>query len=306
MPSYSIEHKVLSVARMWGEKHLNGYAFKQERDFESARGVAHWRVTKQVEADRWHSALKKFYKGLLPILDGLAVITRCAITSGGESYLVRRIEENPTNIFFIHLCTPRPSTPMGLWTDEQEEDLNTLLQSPEVGAAMHYMRSANSTHTVKTRLTMLTMAAEALAGKIEIKRTCPHCGREIATYSSTDRDRLQDILRQESYDALYRKDCLRHKLFHGALVADGEIGLLSDAVYDALWTHVTQRLNLKSTRTEVVGAPRTFEGTVTVGRYFLRPTAGRVYSLSEVAERIKPHEMIGREFEWLTTEPDGY
>jgi hypothetical protein len=102
---------------------------------------------------------------------------------------------------------------------------------------------------------MLIIAVEALAGEGVTKRKCKTCGA-IDSYPSVNKDTLRKILGEELYKKLYSS--LRHKLFHGGNVNEGDIVNIGKAVYERIVLgYLAEHYGLTSIK-KIVGAPRSF------------------------------------------------
>ena len=235
--------------------------------------------------------MQTFRDQLSPVVDCLSVLTRSAFATAGPSFLVRRLNENPDNDFYVRLASPRKPFGVAFWTDEQQSDLEALMAQCQIRGALDYLREANNTSTPRTRLAMLVIAAESIAGTEPRVTKCIKCGHSVKS-SVTNRAKLEEILGKEDFTSLYTKKggALRHKLFHGSQVSNKEIGNLPGTVYDSILLHLRLAYDLKTLDEEVVNAPRTFSAGWDAYGVFLRPEDGRARQLREVEAGPLPPE----------------
>jgi hypothetical protein len=269
MNTYLIQQKVKAIANLGTEFERAGYRFKAF-DAKNPFGGEQWLAEKDVEGQCYQDASLAFRLGLIPILDALSVLTQCSFSFAAMSYLVRRLNDNESGVFYLYVAQDRKTVGMPLWDKEQLADLDRLLRFDNK-VALHYLRESNNSSTAKTRLAMLVFAAEALAGQKEKARTCPDCGR-VETFSTSNRELLAELLGKEAYDRLYIKDsgALRHKLVHGSVVPDKDIVEVVPLVYEkVILEYLPNLCGLQSVR-KIAAAPRSFT-SFDHGGLFVRP-----------------------------------
>ena len=271
MNSYVIHQKIKAIANLGCEFEHSGYTF---RPYDADRGFSseEWLAAKLIPAADWHQASTRFRQELLPILDALSVLTQCSFSVIAMSYFVYRINNNDDGTFYLYVAHDRKTVGMSFWDKDQVHDLDRLL-TIDNKIALHYFRESNNSSTAKTRLAMLVIAAEALAGQSKKIRICPTCTRE-ETYSSTDRARLEKIVGQQVYERLYVKNhgSLRNRLFHGNVIEDMDVVEVLPSVYDNILDFLKHERGL-TTLQKIVAAPRSFS-SFDHGGLFVRGNAG--------------------------------
>lgn len=213
MNTYLIQQKIKAIANLGVEFECAGYKFTAF-DPKNPYGSEQWIATKEVQANGYQDASLTFRLELIPILDALSVLTQCSFSVIAMTYLIRRLNDNASEMFYLYVAQDRKTVGMPFWNKEQLDDLDRLLKIDNK-VALHYVRESNNSSTAKTRLAMLVSAAEALAGQKQRTRECPDCGRK-ETFSTSNRELLTEIVGKDIYDRLYVKDsgALRHKLMH--------------------------------------------------------------------------------------------
>jgi hypothetical protein len=269
MNTYLIQQKIKAIANLGVEFERAGYNFKAF-DPKNPFGGEQWLSVREVQAQNYQDASLTFRLELIPVLDALSVLTQCSFSLIAMNYLVRRLNDNATDVFYLYVAQDRKTVGMPFWEKEQVADLDRLLRLDNK-VALHYLRESNNSSTAKTRLAMLVFAAEALAGQKERTRTCPNCGR-VETYSTSNRELLAEVVGKEGYDRLYVKDsgALRHKLVHGSVVPDKDIVEVVPLVYEKVVLEYLPKLCGLETVHKIVAAPRSFT-SFDHGGLFVRP-----------------------------------
>jgi len=269
MNTYLIQQKIKAIANLGIKFDSAGYKFTPF-DPQNPFGSEQWLATKEIHAENYQDASLKFRLELIPILDALSVLTQCSFSLIAMSYLIRRLNDNASNIFYLYVAQDRKTVGMPFWEKGQLADLELLLKV-ENKVALHYLRESNNSSTAKTRLAMLVFAAEAFAGQKQKTRECPDCGRK-ETFSTSNRELLAEIVGPEAYDRLYVKDsgALRHKLVHGSVVPDKDIVEVLGLVYEKVVLEYLPRLCGLKTVHKIVAAPRSFT-SFDHGGLFVRP-----------------------------------
>ena len=204
----------------------------------------------------------------MPLVDAISVVTQCAASLLATSYYVYRLDDNDDRAMMLYVARRVQPVGLALWTDEQSRDIAKLLDLS--GAAVHYLRESNNASTAKTRLSMLVIAAEALAGQTTVYGKCQNCN-EPYSYGGTNKERLKAVLGAEAHDLLYVKDggALRHRLFHGHDVPEDALGPAVSLTYAGIRLYLQQELGLESFDNHAVGVPRTFDN-IEHGWHFIR------------------------------------
>ncbi len=287
MNNYLIQKKIRTPIYPWERAECSSYMidwFGKPFDY-SYEAIL---ITKEVVAENYKEAFKEFIVGLFPILNVMSVITQCIIESTmTTSHLIYRLNDNPERILSFYYAGKRKVVGMAFGEDEIEDITRIIKKWTEAEKiAFLYLREANMAYTATTHLTMLIIAVEALAGEGVTKRKCKTCGA-IDSYPSVNKDTLRKILGEELYKKLY--DSLRHKLFHGGKVNEGDIVTIGNAVYErVVLGYFAEHYGLKSVK-KIVGAPRSFSyeyfGT------FVKLQKGESISLKLLEDK---HEQIPR------------
>jgi hypothetical protein len=191
---------------------------------------------------------------------------------------------------------------------EQSRDIDKLLGIEN--AAIRYIRDSINASTLMTRLAMLVIAAEALAGQAQ--RTskcrdcrqdaiCPTCCEPLPPFAGTDRDKLQSVLGEQAYRALYVKNggSLRHRLFHGATVPEAGLAEIVEPSYLGIRAYLRDNYALESFTEEIIGAPRTLDN-YEHGYHFIKLHDREVPRLKDLDRKW---EQLGDHIE---REPSGY
>lgn len=282
MNTYLIQQKIKAIANLGIEFESNGYRFTAF-DPKNAFGSEQWLATKTIQAETYQDASLTFRLELISILDALSILTQCSFSLIAMSYLIRRLNDNASNTFYLYVAEDRRTVGMPFWEKEQLADLDALLQV-ENKVALHYLRESNNSSTAKTRLAMLVFAAEAFAGQKQKTRECPDCGRK-ETFSTSNRELLRKIVGDEAHDRLYVKDsgALRHKLVHGSVVPDKDIVEVLALVYEMVILEYLPKTYGLTTVHKIVAAPRSFT-SFDHGGLFVKPLQNEALEL-QIAEQ---------------------
>lgn len=296
MPTYHVAHKVRTVADLYEPKMVNDFRL-QPFDPDGKPGQEAWEAIEEVEAQDFLTAFNASRARLLPLIDALAVVTQCAFSLSGMSFLVFRRTENPDGILYFRHLRGRKTVGMTLWDEAQCKDVGRLL-AIESPVAFRYFREAINAATSSACLAMLVTTAESLAGDNTVTGKCERCGHEYK-YGATDRAKLEEILGKDAYSRLYKKThgSLRNKLLHGKAIDENAAVALCGEVYDRLIGHMTSSLSLESIK-KINGAPRRFDSLEWFGA-FLRSTSKAVVSLRELE---RGWQAVG---EWID-QPENY
>lgn len=176
MNTYLVQQKIKAIANLGITFESAGYKFTAF-DSKNPFGSEQWLASKELQAQTYQDASLAFRLGLIPILDALSVLTQCSFSLIAMSYLIRRLNDNGSDVFYLYVAQDRRTVGMPFWNKEQLVDLERLLQIDNK-VALHYLRESNNSSTAKTRLAMLVFATEALAGQKQRTRECPDCGRK--------------------------------------------------------------------------------------------------------------------------------
>lgn len=209
------------------------------------------------KADNSVAAYRAFFTGLVPILDAISVVTQCAVQAlPMGSFCIYRSNENPKNVVFFHDARETEAVGMILGREELE-DVKTLVEAADESEkiGIGYLAEANRSTSPNFFLAMLVIAVEAFAGKSKATRVCENCGFS-KEYPTTDKQALKDICSKELYEPIYRKERLRHKLFHGGKVDGQLVADVARRLHEhLLLSYLKRRHDLHAVR-EIVAAPR--------------------------------------------------
>lgn len=265
VPDYAVSQKIRTVASLDSTVKIEDITL---RPFPGKPGksVQSWIADVIVDAPDGDHAIAAAWERFIPLLDRLAVVTQSAFSFAAQSYLVRRLTDNEAGVFFM-LCTrARHPNGMPLWNDEQRHDIERLASVPS--SALRNFREAANASTVQGALSALVMAAEALAGNVQKARKC-QCGGQVACAECgkpavspfPDKERLEQILGEASYKALYRGTkkggAVRNKLMHGTVVPMMQVLGLTQNSYDRVLEYLRQTYGLKTVGS-IANAPRSF------------------------------------------------
>jgi hypothetical protein len=265
MSTYAVSQKIRTVAHIDRPLHLEGITVTPVPKTAGSSGLS-WIADLDIDAVDADTALIAAWERIIPLLDKLALISQCAFSMAAQSYLVRRLTDNPGDIFFMFCARARHPNGMPLWSPEQLDDVQALSNAPEI--ALRNFREAANASMAQSALSALIIASEALAGTVQKVRkcqcggqvACPECGKQASSPFS-DEGKLQAILGETAYKELYRgtakRGPVRHKLLHGSGVPTGQILTLLQNAYEHFLGYMQQTYNLKSVKS-MVNAPRSF------------------------------------------------
>lgn len=281
MNRYLIQQKIKTVATLWDKIPYSGFTFEPFY-LQIPAYSKDLLVTKEIEAKDYSEAIKSFQHELIPIIDALAVISQCSFSMLATSFLVFRLT-NPEEYAFIYFVKGRETTGMSLLNSDFA-DLDKLIKI-ENKAALFYFRQSINAETAETRLGMLIIAAEALAGATQSSKECPYCKAKLSSYPITDRDKLKEIFGEELYKKLYEKGggALRHKMFHGQKLTDDDIKENIGPVYDRILTFLKEQYDLQNVE-KIVAAPRSFNSYEPPTGLFVRNLRAKEYDLRKIDE----------------------
>jgi hypothetical protein len=263
MPAYRVSHKVRTVAELAEPLTTEGFLLEPFAPGEQPDEEA-WVATEVVEAHDFLAALNDSRQRLLPFIDAVAVVTQCAFSLIGMSYMVYRMVENPHCLIYFNHVRRRATVGMILWKPEQGDDISRLLDT-ESPAALRYFREAMNAATSSACLAMLVITAEALAGQGRVTKRCSRC-EHVYEYDGTNHDELLRILGNYAYAQLYKKNqgALRHRLLHGNPIDENAAAQLCDAMYHQILSYVKNTVGLQTIE-PIDGAPRRFDSLESLG-----------------------------------------
>jgi len=225
-----------------------------------------WLAVRIMTAASWRAAYNTASQDLIHLIDAVHVTLQCTFSTAGASWFVwRQLGDQPYLV--ANTFRPDPVVPMTLWQEKQLSDMYKLRAVDP--AALRYFRESSRASTAKTRLAMLAITAEALAGdgttvpqcdKCKVPLSCPTCQKQHQ-YKGTDKAHLETILTTTLYRSLYKgAAAIRHKLMHGDTVDEAKASELARTAYANIRAYLQVQLNLESDL-DVNNAPRPLEGT---------------------------------------------
>lgn len=216
MNKYLIEHKIKTIAEIWGSTenkqsfNFHGFEFRQW-EFSIPQGAIGdaWIAKREVEAKDAESAVQFFRKELLDIVRRVALISQCFASADFEPYFILRLNNNPEQAFFLSYSeeSEHVSLPFG---EEEKESLEKLEKFPNP-VVLEYIAQSGRAATYTTRLAMLIIALESIAGEI--------------TQGKTNTRYIKDeILKNDKlYDEIFKFGIgIRNKIFHGKEIVGGK------------------------------------------------------------------------------------
>jgi hypothetical protein len=166
-----------------------------------------------------------------------------------------------------NIVRPDAVVPIGLWEERQFGDIQRLRVVDE--AALLYFRESSRASTAKTKLAMLAITAEALAGDSVNVTQCGQCDQPFSCVCpqkyqtrGTDKQQLEKILGVQLYKRLYKgKSPVRHKLMHGSMISEAEASELGAEAYSCVRKYLQEHFDLQSDL-EIRNAPRPLDGVI--------------------------------------------
>lgn len=262
MNIYLIEHKVKTLTELWD-------AVDSQKDFEfrdfkfrqwnftisdGALGNA-WIARKEVQASSAVEALNIFRKELFDIVRRVSFVSQCFSTADLEPYFILRLNDNSTKSFFFSFSQETNHVPLH-FGDEEKESLKKL-ESFDRSTALEYISQSTRSTTYTTRLAMLIIALESIAGE-----TSP---------GVTNKEYIKrEILNDDSlYDELFQRETgVRNKIFHGKEVEYGKD--YSQIIYEKIVDYFNKKYQTKVSK-EVIHPQRTPFGNYTGYTTWLKP-----------------------------------
>lgn len=265
MRNYAVSQKIRTVASLDSAMHVGGITL---RPFprKAGKSAQSWAAEILVAAHDVDQAVAAAWEQVIPLLDRMALVTQSAFSMAAQSYLARRLTDEPDGVFYMLSTRSRHPNGMPLWSADQLGDIDALADAPAV--ALRNFREAATAGTSQGALSSLIIAAEALAGSLPKVRKC-QCGGEVACPSCgkaavspfPDQARLEAILGSTAYKGLYRGSAkggpVRNKLVHGSPVPADQILDLLEEAYNRVLDYFRQTFGLKSVG-PIQNAPRSF------------------------------------------------
>lgn len=227
MNTYIIEHKVRTLAELYegiagnGIFEFRGFQFRQW-DFTIAQGAVGeaWIARKEIQAYDFLDAISSFRRDLLDIVRRVSFVSQCFTTAELESFFVFRINNNPSQSFYYNFS--EDAGPVPLHFDEDEKTSLLKLEDFNRPMALEYIAQSTRSATYTTRLAMLIIALESIAGEV--------------TSGKTDMEFIKKkILKDEDlHDEIFHFGTgVRNKIFHGKEIVATEKNYVK-VVYDKI------------------------------------------------------------------------
>ncbi|OGD56941.1 hypothetical protein A2V71_02995 [Candidatus Berkelbacteria bacterium RBG_13_40_8] len=267
MNDYLIEYKIKTLSELWEPFEYKGFSFKNW-DFSGARGCFGdaWIVSRQIEAKNAQEAFLTFQNELNSIVERIGFISQCSTTINSQPFLILKLNSDEEKIFFF--LNSKEVSPVPLHFTEEEKDALIKLEGFEKQDVFKYLNESTNTETYYTRLAMLVITLESIAGEKELTEKCK-CGKERKIIV-TDKDIIKTLLNDEAvFKAIFSYNGgLRNNLFHGkSITIDKDY---AGVIYKKLVEHFNNQFKTKIS-TDVVDPQRTFGGNYMASRCFWKP-----------------------------------
>ena len=287
MNQYLIEHKIKTLAELWngenpkiGKFDYQGYEFKQW-DFTMAKGPTGnaWTAKRIISANNAVEAINNFRRKLSSIVDRITFISQCYTTMGLEPFIVIRENDNSEIKFLFRYTKEVNGIPLHFGKNEQKalKELETYEKQP----VFKYLSESTRAGSYYTRLAMLIIALESIAGEKKDRKGNVHTDKEYIK---------NEILKDE---ILYKKifgykTGIRNKIFHGKEVEFDDN--YADKIYQKIIEYFNRKYQIKI-NTGVVGPQRTFTGNYQGRLIWLKPRNNKEQiDLKDIIEEFKQYD----------------
>ncbi len=279
MNKYLIEHKIKTIADLYDPFEYKNFHFRSW-DFNFAEGCIGdaWIAKKVVSAKNATEAINLFRRELFFLIGKLSFISQCYFDAKLESYLIFKQNNNPKKILFLYITRERDGVSLNFGKDEivALKKLNKFKKQ----SVFKYLNESTNATTYYTRLAMLIIVLESIAGDKKQEEICK-CGQD-RKFITTDKEKIKEILNDEKlYKSIFDyKDGIRNKIFHGKEINKSDNYV--EKVYEKIIFYFNKKYNIKI-NTSVVGPQRNFIGNYETGRFWLQ--------LKEEIEKINIKDM---------------
>lgn len=305
MNTYLIEHKIKTLAELYevadGKKEFEFRGFKfRQWDFtftDGALGDA-WIARKEVEANNVLEAVNDFRRELFDIVRRVSFVSQCFATADIESFFILRVNDNSSGVFYYSFSEETSHVPLHFEEDEKES--LKKLEGFDRPIAFEYISQSTRSVTYTTKLAMLIIALESIAGEVVSGKT----NKEYI-----EKEILKD---EELYNEIFQYETgIRNKIFHGKEVVAGKRDY-AGIIYGKIVDYFNEKYNTKISK-NVVGPQRVPFGNYT-GYYgwFEPSTVFSDWDLKKIIEinendRKRDDKLInGTFFHMLSKMPDQY
>jgi len=285
MNQYFIEHKIKTLAELYnGKEPLTGnfyyknYEFKQW-DFSKEKGPQGkaWIVKGIISADSVIDGINNFRKELSAIIDRIGFISQCYTTIESEPFIVVKENNNPEKIFLLQYTKEINGVPLH-FDKEKQMALNSL-ENYDKQAVFKYLSESTRAGTYYTRLAMLIIALESIAGEKNDKNGQVH----------TDKEAIKQILKEDNlYEKIFNyKTGIRNKIFHGKEVK------FDDDYVKKIYAKIVEYFNENyqtKINTTVINPQRTFTGNYQEIFYWLKPNKNKSEVQIDLKNIIEEYE----------------
>ncbi len=216
MNKYLIEHKIKTITDLWGladgkqEFEFRGFKFRQW-DFNISDGAIGnaWIAKREFEAKDAESAIQFFREELIDIVRRVAFVSQCFASADLEPYFILRLNDNPEQVFFLSYSEESEHVPLH-FGEEEKESLEKLEKFPNP-VVLEYIAQSGRAITYTTRLAMLIIALESIAGEISP-------GKTNMQYIKDEILKNYDL-----HDEIFKFGTgIRNKIFHGKEIVGGK------------------------------------------------------------------------------------
>lgn len=216
MNTYLIEHKIKTITELWDFAEnkqsfdFRGFEFRQW-DFNISDGAIGdaWIAKREVEVKDAESAIQFFRKELIDIVRRVSFVSQCFASTDLEPYFILRLNDNSEQVFFLSYSEESEHVPLH-FGEEEKESLEKLEKFPNP-VVLEYIAQSGRAATYTTRLAMLIIALESIAGEISPGRTNMQYIKD-------------EILKNdELHDEIFKFGTgIRNKIFHGKEIVSGK------------------------------------------------------------------------------------
>lgn len=216
MNTYLIEHKIKTISELWdftdNQQPFNfrGFEFRQW-DFNISDGAIGdaWIAKREVEAKNAESAIQFFRKELIDIVRRVAFVSQCFASADLEPYFILRLNDNPEQVLFLSYSEESEHVSLH-FGEEEKESLEKLEKFPNP-VVLEYIAQSGRAATYTTRLAMLIIALESIAGEI-------NPGKTNMQYIKDEILKNYDL-----HDEIFKFGTgIRNKIFHGKEIVGGK------------------------------------------------------------------------------------